>query len=95
MDKPNNVSSFLLHCLILEVECNIKVNREKNRKILSINPSDRKTQSLLENQFTKSMLILEPLKTRIKATDELIDAIVYRLYGLTEEEIVVVKGAVS
>jgi len=38
------------------------------------------------------MPILEPLKTRIKATDELIDEIVYKLYGLTEEEIRIVKG---
>jgi len=41
------------------------------------------------------MSILEPLKARIKATDELVDEIVYRLYGLTEEEIKVVKGVVS
>ena len=41
------------------------------------------------------MSILEPLKNRIKATDELIDEIVYRLYGLTQEEIKVVKGVVS
>lgn len=47
---------------------------------------------MLENQFTKSMLVLEPLKTRIKETDELIDEIVYRLYELTEEEIKTVKG---
>jgi len=40
------------------------------------------------------MSILEPLKTRIFKTDELIDEIVYRLYGLAEEEIEVVKGAV-
>jgi len=40
------------------------------------------------------MSILEPLKDRIKATDELIDEIVYRLYGLTEDEIKVVKGCV-
>ena len=59
---------------------------------MSIDPSDRKTQELLENQFTKSMPILEPLKARIKATDELIDEIVYRMYGLTEEEIKIVNG---
>jgi hypothetical protein len=47
---------------------------------------------MLENQFAKSMSILKPLKTGIKATDELIDEIVYKLYGLTEEEIKVVKG---
>ena len=71
------------------------INSLKNRNKVSIDPSDRKTQELLENQFTKSMSILEPLKARIMATDKLIDEIVYRLYGLTEEEIVVVKGAVS
>jgi hypothetical protein len=38
------------------------------------------------------MSILEPLKTRIKTTDELIDEIVYRLYGLTEEEVRIVKA---
>ena len=64
---------------------------KKNRNKLSLDPSDRKTQELLENQFIKSMLILEPLKARIKETDELIDEIVYRLYGLTGEEIKIVK----
>ena len=49
-------------------------------------------QELLENHYTKSMSILEPLKARIKATDELIDEIVYKLYGLTEDEIKIVKG---
>ncbi|MCR4322055.1 MAG: hypothetical protein NUV74_17190 [Candidatus Brocadiaceae bacterium] len=38
------------------------------------------------------MSILEPLKTRIKATGEIIDEIVYRLYGLTEEEVKIVKA---
>ena len=40
------------------------------------------------------MSTLELLKARISGTDELIDEIVYRLYGLTEGEIEVVKGAV-
>ncbi len=64
---------------------------KKNRNKVSLDPSDRKTQELLEKQFAKSMSILEPLKAKIKATDELIDEIVYRLYGLTEKEIEVVK----
>ena len=68
---------------------------KKNRNKVSIDPSDRKTQERLERQFVDSMSILEPLKARIKATDELVDEIVYRLYGLTEEEIKVVKGVVS
>jgi hypothetical protein len=35
---------------------------------------------------------LGPLRERIRQTDDLIDAIVYRLYGLTEEEILIVEG---
>jgi len=62
---------------------------------VSINPSDRKKQEMLERQFAESLSIHEPLKTRIKATDELIDEIVYKLYGLTEEEIKIIKGTVT
>jgi hypothetical protein len=68
---------------------------KRNRCKLSIDPSDRKTQEKLEDQFTQSISILEPLKTKIKETDDLIDEIVYKLYGLTEEEIKIVKGEVS
>ena len=74
---------------------NLKTKTFPKKKFLqsnTIDASDRKTQELLENQFTKSKSILEPLKAGIKATDELIDEIVYRLYGLAEEEIKVVKG---
>jgi len=35
---------------------------------------------------------LGPLREQIERTDRLIDAVVYRLYGLTEEEIGIVKG---
>ncbi len=37
---------------------------------------------------------LAAARTRIMRTDELIDQIVYRLYGLTEEEIGIVEGNV-
>ena len=65
---------------------------KKNKSRLSIDPSNRKTQELLEKHFTKSMFVLEPLKGKIKTTDELIDRIVYKLYGLTDEEIRIVSG---
>jgi hypothetical protein len=65
---------------------------KKNKNKLSIDLSSRKTQELLETNITKSMTILGPLKEKIKATDELIDDIVYKLYGLTDEEIRVVSG---
>jgi hypothetical protein len=63
----------------------------KNRNKISVDPSSRKTQELLEKHFQKSMTILEPLKEKIRAADELIDRIVYKLYGLTEEEIEIVE----
>lgn len=65
---------------------------KKNKKKISIDPSDRKKQELLEEQFNKSMSMIGPVKAKICATDELIDEIVYRLYGLSEEEIKIVKG---
>ncbi|OHE58327.1 MAG: hypothetical protein A2Z47_02335 [Thermodesulfovibrio sp. RBG_19FT_COMBO_42_12] len=64
---------------------------KKNRNKISVDPSNRKTQELLEKHFTKSMSVLEPLKIKISTTDNLIDQIVYRLYDLTEEEIRIVK----
>ncbi|MCL5238744.1 MAG: N-6 DNA methylase [Nitrospirae bacterium] len=65
---------------------------KKNKNKLSIEPSNRKTQELLEKHFTKSVLVLEPVKEKIKITDNLIDQIVYKLYGLTDEEITIVEG---
>jgi len=47
---------------------------------------------MLKKQFDHNLSILEPLKTRSKAIDELIDEIVYRLYGLTDEEIKFVEA---
>lgn len=35
---------------------------------------------------------LQPLMGRIEETDELIDQVVYKLYGLTDEEIGIVEG---
>ncbi|MBZ0157217.1 MAG: hypothetical protein K8I29_13530 [Alphaproteobacteria bacterium] len=64
---------------------------KKNKKKLSIDPSNRQKQELLEKHFAKSLSVLAPLKAKIKATDELIDKIVYKLYGLTEEEIRIVQ----
>ena len=65
---------------------------KKNKNKMVIDPSSRKTQELLEEHFRRSMAMLEPLKTKIQATDNLIDQIVYKLYGLTPEEIRIVEG---
>ena len=68
---------------------------KKNKNRFSIDPSDRKKQELLEKYFVKSLSILEPLKDKIKSTDNLINQIVYKLYGLTEEEVKIVEGKVE
>jgi hypothetical protein len=65
---------------------------KKNKNKLFANPSERKFQEELDRNFTKSISVLGPLKAKIAATDELIDEIAYRLYGLTDEEIGIVKG---
>jgi hypothetical protein len=65
---------------------------KKNRKKLKVDPTARKFQEALEREFGKSVQELGPLKARLQATDDLIDEIVYRLYGLTDEEIALVEG---
>jgi len=65
---------------------------KKNKNKLSVDLSHRKIQELLEKHFQKSMSVIQPLKTKIKATDNLIDQMVYKLYGLNDEEIEIVEG---
>jgi hypothetical protein len=43
-------------------------------------------------EYDESLQRVVPLKERLAKTDALIDAVVYRLYRLTEEEIRVVEG---
>jgi hypothetical protein len=52
-------------------------------------------QDAIEREFNESIAKLSPLKVEIAATDRLIDLIIYRLYGLTEEEIAIVEGHAS
>ena len=67
---------------------------KKNRRSIAADLSSRSFQESLEREFTNSLAKLNPLLTRIQQTDELIDQVVYQLYGLTDEEIAVVKGDV-
>jgi hypothetical protein len=64
----------------------------KNKKKLAIDPARREPGEALRAEFEVTVGKLLPLLERIRQTDELIDAIVYRLYGLTEEEIRIVEG---
>ena len=65
---------------------------KKNRKKLAVDPARREPGETLRAEFEGSMKKLGPLRERIRQTDELIDAVVYRLYALTEEEIEIVEG---
>jgi hypothetical protein len=51
-------------------------------------------QGVAVEEYVASLAVLLPFKARLAATDRLIDEVVYRLYGLTEEEIAVVKTGV-
>jgi hypothetical protein len=64
----------------------------QNRRKLRIDPDARATQEAIDREFSTSVEKLTPLKANIAATDRLIDQIVYRLYGLTGEEIAIVEG---
>jgi hypothetical protein len=65
---------------------------KKNKTKLTIDPANRKIQESMEKSFGESMAVLHPLKEKIRATDTLTDQIVYRLYGLTPEEVEIVEG---
>jgi len=65
---------------------------KKNGKKLAIDPAQREPAEALRSEFDGSLGKLLPLLERIRLTDELIDQMVYRLYGLTEEEIGIVEG---
>jgi len=68
---------------------------KRNSKKLQVDPARREPGEALKAEFEGSMGKLLPLRERIRQTDELIDATVYRLYGLTEEEIGIVEGRES
>ena len=66
-----------------------------NRRSLTIDPSHRAFQDRLEKEYANSLAKLGPLKARVEATDRLIDQIVYKLYGLTEEEIALMENSAA
>ena len=54
--------------------------------MLAIDPSRREPAELLRAKFERSLGKLGPLRQSVRQTDELIGAVVCRLYGLTEDE---------
>ena len=64
----------------------------QNRRKLTVDPSARAFQERLQAEHGASLAKLLPLKARLAATDRLIDQAVYKLYGLTDDEITIVEG---
>jgi hypothetical protein len=62
----------------------------KNKRRIGRNLSPAFMQEA-EQAYNESLSALLPVKERLRLTDGLIDQVVYRLYGLTEEEIRIVK----
>ena len=65
---------------------------KKNKKEIKIDPVARKVQEGLETEYQASLDSLLPIKKQLTQCDRLINAIVYQLYGLTEEEIAIVEN---
>jgi len=64
----------------------------KNKTRLGISLSDTRFTARLRAEYDKSLAVLRPIKAQLARTDALIDQVVYRLYGLSEDEIAVVEG---
>ncbi|WP_456475699.1 Eco57I restriction-modification methylase domain-containing protein [Candidatus Pyrohabitans sp.] len=69
-----------------------KVLKRSKGKVRKVDLASKEAEEKLREAFLDSTGRLKPLLERIKETDGLIDQIVYRLYGLSEEEIEVVEG---
>ena len=69
----------------------LAILKKNKRKLKDYDPARREPQERLRLEVDASLAKLQPLMERIAATDRLIDRIVYKLYGLTEEEIGIVE----
>jgi hypothetical protein len=68
---------------------------KKNKRKLACDPGRRAFSEDLRREYSASMEKLSPLLLRIEKVDRLIDAVVYRLYGLTEAEVAIVEESLA
>lgn len=67
----------------------------QNKAHIGVSLSDAGLMKRIEGEYEASLAVLRPIKAQLAFTDSLIDQVVYKLYGLTEEEIAIVEGAQS
>jgi len=68
---------------------------KKNKRKLVVDPGRRAFSEDLRREYSESMEKLSPLLLRIGEVDRLIDRVVYKLYGLSEAEVAIVKSSLS
>jgi ribosomal protein L12E/L44/L45/RPP1/RPP2 len=73
----------------------LRENRKAIEQASGLNVESREAQEAIQGEYDKSTAKLNPLLERIAWTDRLIDLIVYRLYGLTEEEVAIVEESAA
>ena len=78
-----------------ELQRALRENRKAIEKASGRNVEGREAMDDIQREFKKSIAKLNPLLERIARTDRLIDQIVYRLYGLTQEEVAIVEDAAT
>ena len=70
----------------------LEQNRRAIQSVKDIDVTRREPQETIQAEFDASLAKLKPILERIELTDKLIDQIVYRLYGLNEEEAAIVAS---
>lgn len=75
-----------------ELQRALRQNRKAIAKVSGRNVEGREALEAIQREFEQSVARLKPLLQRITGTDRLIDLIVYRLYGLTEEEVAIIEA---
>jgi len=78
-----------------EVRRALRQNRKAIHEASERDVEGREAVEAIQREFEQSVARLRPLLERIASTDRLIDLIVYRLYGLTEEEVAIVEESAT
>ena len=73
----------------------MRQNRKPIEKASGRNVERREALEAIQREFEQSVARLQPLLERIDSTDRLIDLVVYRLYGLAEEEVALVEESLA
>lgn len=67
------------------------MNSSKKCEKKKVDIKSEENREYLESRFAKSLTIITPLLNEIEKTNVEIDQMVYKLYGLSDEEIKIVE----